>query len=109
MLQVFDNADAFNGFRKPLKEVRYRLRPELPVITVKVPACEIAVLVYADINGNGRLDKNFIGIPKEPVGLSNNYSPKGPLGLKHASFQLGDDQRVNLDITLNKVLGDAGQ
>lgn len=88
MLQVFDNADAFNGFRKPLKEVRYRIRPELPVITVKVPAGEIAVLVYADINGNGRLDKNFIGIPKEPVCLSNNYSPKGPRVLNAPAFNL---------------------
>src|SRR5712691_480561 len=30
-----------------------------------------AVAVYHDENGNGRLDKNFLGIPREGYGFSN--------------------------------------
>jgi uncharacterized protein (DUF2141 family) len=33
------------------------------------------VFVAYDKNGNGKLDKNFLGIPKEPVGLSRNPTP----------------------------------
>jgi len=34
--------------------------------------------VYQDLNKNRKLDKNFLGIPKEPVGASNN--PKNFFG-----------------------------
>lgn len=35
-----------------------------------------AVAVLHDSNGNGRIDTNFIGIPKESVGTSNNPRPR---------------------------------
>jgi uncharacterized protein (DUF2141 family) len=34
-----------------------------------------ALGVYHDVNGNGRLDKNFLGIPTEPYAISNNLHP----------------------------------
>lgn len=37
-----------------------------------VAAGTYAVAVFHDENGNGKLDRNFIGIPKEGVGSSNN-------------------------------------
>ncbi|KAA2238323.1 DUF2141 domain-containing protein [Salinarimonas soli] len=37
-----------------------------------VPAGPIAVAVYQDVNGNGQLDRNVIGIPSEPYGFSND-------------------------------------
>ena len=36
-----------------------------------------AVKVFHDENENGELDTNFIGIPKEPVGFSNNPKLRG--------------------------------
>ncbi|PWJ60278.1 uncharacterized protein (DUF2141 family) [Dyadobacter jejuensis] len=35
-----------------------------------------AVAVYHDQNDNAVLDKNFLGIPKEPYGFSNNFRPR---------------------------------
>ncbi|MBL8024641.1 MAG: DUF2141 domain-containing protein [Elusimicrobia bacterium] len=35
-----------------------------------VPFGPVAVSTYQDMNGNGTLDKNFIGIPLEPLGVS---------------------------------------
>lgn len=43
-----------------------------------VPAGEYAVSLYHDENRSGKLDTNFIGMPKEGVGVSRN--PKGRLG-----------------------------
>jgi uncharacterized protein (DUF2141 family) len=37
-----------------------------------------AIAVYHDENSNGKLDSNFIGIPREGVGFSNNA--KGHMG-----------------------------
>lgn len=41
-----------------------------------IPAGEYAVLLYHDLNGNQKLDKNFFGIPREPYGISNNPKPR---------------------------------
>ena len=35
-----------------------------------------AVMVVQDLNGNGRVDANFVGMPTEPYGASNNRLPR---------------------------------
>ena len=37
-----------------------------------LPHGEYAIAVFVDANGNGKMDKNFLGIPKEQYGFSNN-------------------------------------
>jgi uncharacterized protein (DUF2141 family) len=37
-----------------------------------LPHGEYAIAVFVDLNGNGKMDKNFLGIPKEQYGFSNN-------------------------------------
>lgn len=49
-----------------------------------------ALSVYHDANGNGELDTNWIGMPKEGVGASNNAKgTMGPPKFKDAKFSLG--------------------
>ena len=45
-----------------------------PVVSVDVPLApgDYAVSLIHDENGNGKLDTNFLGIPKEGVGFSKN-------------------------------------
>jgi uncharacterized protein (DUF2141 family) len=45
--------------------------------SLKVPYGKYAVSIYQDVNENGKLDQNFLGIPKEPVGFGNNHKPLG--------------------------------
>ena len=53
---------------------------------------EYAISVHQDDNDNGKMDTNFIGIPKEPTGLSNGAVPKfGPPKYKDAAFRVGDE------------------
>jgi len=49
---------------------------------------EYAASVFLDINGNGKLDTNAIGSPKEPWGVSQNAKSKrfGPPLYKDAKF-----------------------
>src|SRR6201987_5198824 len=49
-----------------------------------------AVSVFHDENMNEKLDKNFMGMPKEGYGASNNPKKKiGPPNFDEAKFQLG--------------------
>lgn len=43
-------------------------------IKIKLPIGKYAIAVYLDENMNKKLDKNFMGIPKERFGFSNNPS-----------------------------------
>ena len=53
---------------------------------------EYAIPVHHDDNDNGKMDTNFIGIPKEPTGLSNGAVPKfGPPKYQDAAFRVGDE------------------
>ncbi len=56
---------------------------------VGVPAGAYAVSAYHDENGNGTLEKNFLGIPKEGVALSNDARGHfGPPKYRDARFEM---------------------
>ncbi|MEO7387593.1 MAG: DUF2141 domain-containing protein [Gammaproteobacteria bacterium] len=56
-------------------------------IELLLPAGEYALSVFQDVNDDGKLERNFIGMPKEPAGLSNNIRPRfGPPKYKDAAF-----------------------
>ena len=48
------------------------MKPQNAQTTVKLPFGEHAITLFIDFNGNKKIDKNFLGIPKEPYGFSNN-------------------------------------
>ncbi|QEH96906.1 DUF2141 domain-containing protein [Gluconobacter thailandicus] len=49
-----------------------------------------AVQVFQDRNGNQKLDQNFFGMPKEPLGFSRNPSLHfGPPSFADTAFSLG--------------------
>ena len=48
------------------------MNPQNAQTTVKLPFGEHAITLFVDFNGNKKIDKNFLGIPKEPYGFSNN-------------------------------------
>lgn len=51
-----------------------------------------AVSVLHDVNSNGDLDSNMLGIPKEPLGFSNGAKPKrGPPSFDAAKFTHGSE------------------
>lgn len=59
------------------------------------------VKVYHDVNGNGKLDRNLIGIPSEPYGFSNDAPARmGPPRWADAAFECTDGAAVQT-ITLN--------
>lgn len=65
-----------------------------------VPQGAWAVSVLHDENGNGKMDKNFVGIPKEGYGASNNPKKKrrAPT-FDEAKFSLNASEQA-IEITL---------
>jgi uncharacterized protein (DUF2141 family) len=57
-----------------------------------LPPGEYAAVAFQDVNGNGILDKNFFGIPKEPYGFSNGARGSvGPPKFSAAAVTLNPD------------------
>lgn len=53
----------------------------------ELPFGEYAIAVYHDKNANGKLDTNFLGIPKERYGFSNNARGRfGPASWNDSFF-----------------------
>lgn len=53
-----------------------------------VAAGTYAVSAFHDANDNGKLDTNFLGIPREAVGMSNNPKIMGPPRFDPARFEV---------------------
>ena len=70
---------------------------------LSLPPGEYALSIFYDRNDNGELDTNFIGIPREPVALSNNARPKfGPPKYEDAVFTLGAEPLIQ-HITIREL------
>lgn len=109
VIQVYDSASAFGDFREPQREVRVVAQPETTYTVDEVPSTDVAVVVYVDENRNGFIDKNFIGIPKEPLGISNGYRPKGPPVFDRAKVAVAGNEPTVVDIGIYRVLGERGR
>jgi uncharacterized protein (DUF2141 family) len=87
------------GAKKPLRTLSLRSRNATTCQFSGIAPGTYAVSVFHDENSNGKLDINFIGIPREGVGASNNARGHfEPPGFDPAAFQFPRG-RVDLKIT----------
>jgi uncharacterized protein (DUF2141 family) len=91
MVAVFDEAHR-DGF----PDGEYLLGVEVPAtgeeMTVEISnigSGEYAIAIFQDLNGNEILDKNFLGIPKEPYGFSGKWK-SGGASYEKALFKPGE-------------------
>lgn len=69
MLAAYDSATEY--FKKSVWQVRLPVTDTQMLVTVcDLANKEIAFSGYQDLNGNGKLDSNPLGIPNEPYGSS---------------------------------------
>lgn len=60
---------------------------------------EYAVTLFHDENGDSRLNTNFLGIPNEPYGFSNNArSFFGPPSHEKCTFQVNGDTTITIKL-----------
>lgn len=105
---LFDGAAAFADLRDPLRTLRLPAGGGGPVRFEELAAGSYAVLVFHDENGNGELDGNFLGIPREPLGFSNRYWGKGAPVFADAAVAVGAGERVPVAVELKEIFGRRG-
>lgn len=67
------------------------------VTFIGIPKAEYTVMAYHDENNNKKLDKNFIGMPKEAVACSNNAKGfMGPPKYEDAKFNITADSKISI-------------
>jgi MipA family protein len=106
---LFDSAASFKDLRDPAFSKIVPATGQTNITISDVPAGDYALMVHHDENSNGKLDKNFIGIPREPVGFANGYSPKGPPGYNRARLTLNETNNPPVSIQLSRPLGERGR
>lgn len=98
---LFDQASAF-----PTKPERAVAKQRAPITggTATVEFRDLkpgtyAVAAYHDVNNNGKMDANFIGIPKEPTGASNDAKGRmGPPSFRDAQFTLNAPGAISISM-----------
>lgn len=64
---------------------------------VTLPPGIYGARVLHDLNGNGEMDSNFVGMPKEPWAFSNNATGRlGPAKWQDAKFEISGDTAVEI-------------
>jgi len=64
-----------------------------------IPSGVYAVSIFHDKNNNAKLDTNFMGIPKEAYGCSNNAKGfMGPPKWSDAKFNLKEDILITINL-----------
>ncbi len=74
-----------------IANLRESVHGETVSLTLTVPnPGRYGIRLFHDVDGNGELNANIMGIPTEPFGFSNNAPPRfGPPSFKAAAFDIG--------------------
>ncbi len=89
MVAVFDSAEAWSG-GSPVAGARIDVSSETATAAIgTLPAGRYAIRMYHDVNGNGEMDTNLMGIPSEPFAFSNNAQGRfGPASWEDSVFEV---------------------
>ena len=102
-IAVFSGEEGFPGSdEKVLQSATAKIKDGKASLEFSdIPFGEYAISAYHDENANDDLDANWIGIPKEGVGASNNAKGKmGPPKYKDARFDFSKNgQQIKFDIS----------
>jgi len=96
---LFDTATAFDGKGSPVMAARSRVTGDALTTTVHdLPDGRYAVRLFHDSNGNGELDRNMLGIPREGYGFSNDAGARGPASFDEAAINVDGDARIEVRV-----------
>lgn len=90
-LSIVDSADAWDDKARPVVLTQLPARAGDVVFRADLPPGRYAASVMHDENGNGKLDTNFVGMPTEGYGFSNNPDVLRKATFDEARFEVGAD------------------
>jgi uncharacterized protein (DUF2141 family) len=98
LVGVYNTKESF--LKKPFKgDIVKIIAKKAMVIFKNIPKGEYAVSFIHDENNNKKMDTNFIGIPKEDFGCSNNARGfMGPPKYEDAKFMFEENKTIDIKI-----------
>lgn len=101
-ISLFDSEEHF--LKKPFKTAVVNLKNRINAVKMEnIKQKSFAVATFIDLNNNGKLDTNFMGIPKEPYGFSNNAKGLfGPPSFKKSKVTLSEDHKNLMSIKMTQ-------
>lgn len=95
---LYTDQHSFLKFDKVFKAVSAKAVEGVTTLVVNnIPDGTYAVAVFHDKNGNGKLDTNMLGIPKEPVAFSKaKMKTFGPPKFKECAFEIKEDMEISI-------------
>jgi uncharacterized protein (DUF2141 family) len=101
LFAVVNSPEAYEDIGKnALAATRNKIKNKQSQSDFYLPPGWYAVSVVHDQNNNAKLDKNFLGIPNEPYGFSNNPSSLGKPSFEGVKFKVDSSPRA-IEIKLN--------
>lgn len=94
----FDRAGCPRGARRPATASVEAFRFE------DLAPGRYAVAVFHDVNGNGELDRQRLGLPAEPYGFSNGVGRFAPPSFEGALVRVGEGE-VLVVVSLGRLFG----
>lgn len=94
---LYDSEEHFNKRESKDRKESAISDGQAKVVFENVTPGIYAILCFHDVNMNGRLDFNEMGIPVEPYGSSNNVFRMGPPLFEDAKFSI---ENKSLDLTI---------
>jgi uncharacterized protein (DUF2141 family) len=96
---VYAGADGWLKDGAALKAERAAAGAKTVLVFRGLPAGRYAVSAYHDENGNGKLDRNLVGLPIERYGMSRDArGTMGPPSFDAAAIELGADTTIGFQL-----------
>ncbi len=97
---VFNKETNFLKDGSAIKNYTIKVKKDSETLVITdLPKGEYAISMYHDTNSDNKLNTNFIGIPKEPYGFSNNVKPKMSAPKYHeCKFDLAESTTLHIKL-----------
>ncbi len=93
---LYNKAKDFSKVDKVYKNIAIKIGSKtVKYKFINIPNGTYAIAIFHDENQNGKIDKNFLGIPKEGYGFSNNIRP---------AFRSANFEESKFELNKNKIL-----
>lgn len=96
---LYNSKESFSLVDKSHKGVDLKTNHQTLKYTFEnIPNGTYAIALFCDENKNGCLDTNFVGIPKEAYGFSNNPKVFGKPSFDDAKFELQNSKNLIIGV-----------
>ena len=96
MIALYNNEENYNNNSMATATQKITVTDKIIIYKFNedLPPTYYAIKLYQDENENGKLDTNFLGIPVEGYGFSNNGGRFGQPQFNDTKFMLDKDQQI---------------